>query len=79
MRYTETKHDVPVPDWAESYSAGDQIEFENPITGKPETKKIVGFSTIHKNLGLPVVMRPDGIKCKEVAISKKYHLNGHTK
>lgn len=79
MRYTETKQEVPVPSWAESYDVGDQIEFKNPITGKPEMKKVVGFSTIHKNIGLPVVNKPQDIKYKEVAITKEYHLNGHKK
>ena len=76
MTKTEDKYDVPVPEWAQAYEVGDQIAFEHPITGEVVRKSILGFSTVQKNIGCPVVGHIPGAIAPEVAVVEDYHLNG---
>lgn len=75
--YTQNRQEVTVKDWAEEYEVGDTIRFEIPHKEKSEESEIVGFSTVPRNHGLPVVPPPKGYSgFTELAITKEYHLNG---
>ena len=76
MTITKDKKEVPIKEWAEHYDVGDTIEYVNPSTGEKEKRVIIGFSTMHRNIGLPVVTGVTNADAKEVAIPEKFHVNG---
>lgn len=78
---TTSKSDVPIAYWAEAFDVGDIIEFHNPITKTVESATIIGFSTLLKNKGLPVVdaaeVLTDPGEIEEIAIEQRDLANGN--
>ena len=70
--------DVDVPEWAQSYSIGDKIAFDDPRDGVQETLRetVIGFSTFAD--GLPVVRTPEELEpdahAKRLAIPPSHHV-----
>lgn len=76
--YTTDKTKVDIPEWADDYSAGSEIQFKNPHTNDVESAEVIGFSILSKSQGLPVIEKTKTISspARHIAINKKYHLNG---
>lgn len=85
MSEVSYKHTAPkdqvagIAEFAEDYERGDTIAFETPPDGEVLTAEVVGFSTMAKTCGVPVVEMPEELKdfydhpTETLAIEAHYH------